>query len=57
MFKDLHSLHDQAAEINSDQGQTRTAYSRRTILQAHKGIQVDDGSMGTNPQTLQVAGS
>lgn len=51
---DLHNL--QAADIDSNQGpQTGTAYSRRNLLQAHKGKEYDDRWTGTNPQTLQIA--
>lgn len=54
MFGDLHSL--QAAEIDSYQGeQAGTVYGRRAMLQVHKGKKFDDGSMGTNPETLQIA--
>ena len=54
MSIDLHSL--QAIEIESYQGRhTETAKSGRTMLQAHKGKEIDDGAMGTNPKTQQIA--
>lgn len=54
MSIDLHSL--LAVEIESCQGrQTETAKSCRTMLQAHKSKEIDDGLMGINPKTLQIA--
>lgn len=49
-----HSL--QAAELSARQtGQTRAAYSHRTVLQADQGNERDDGSMGTIPKIIQIA--
>lgn len=49
-----HSLH--AAELGAHQtGQTGTPYSGRTVLEVDQGKELDDGSAGTIPQTLQIA--
>lgn len=48
-----HSL--QAAELGVQTGQTGTACSGRTVLQADQAKELADGSTSTIPKTIQVA--